>query len=77
MGLNPRTSPPKLLTLWSDDKLFKISDVFDFDFKPKKSTFELHECEKCGETVFATAVRIVDGKTLCLPCSEYEKAPAV
>ena len=60
-----------------DEKLFKISNIFDYDFNPKKSTFELYECEKCGETVFASSVRIVDGKTLCLPCSEYEKAPSV
>lgn len=61
----------------SDEKLFKISDVFDYKLKPKKSTFELYECEKCGETVFASGVRIVDNKSFCIPCWEYEKAPSV
>ena len=83
-GIEPKDIAPEIIDPLvekvmqaSDGKLFKISNVFNFDFKPTKSTFELHECEKCGETVFATAIRIVDGKTLCLPCSEYEKAPAV
>ena len=52
-----------------DDVLFKISDVFDYDFKEKKGTFEWYECEKCGEVVFAHGMRIKNGKKLCIPCS--------
>jgi len=83
-GIEPKDISPEIIDPLvekvmqaPEEKLFKISNIFDFDFKPKKSTFELHECEKCGETVFATAVRLAEGKILCIPCSEYEKAPSV
>ncbi|RKY30200.1 MAG: formylmethanofuran dehydrogenase, partial [Candidatus Omnitrophota bacterium] len=32
--------------------LFKISEVFNYDFKERKGTFEWYECENCGEIVF-------------------------
>lgn len=54
-----------------DDVLFKISEVFDYDFKGKKSTFEWYECGKCGEVVFAHGIRVKDDKKLCIPCSGY------
>ena len=54
-----------------DEVLFKISEVFDYDFKGKKSTFEWYECEKCGEIVFSSGIRIKNGKKVCIPCSEY------
>lgn len=57
----------------SEEELLKISEVFDCNFKPMKSTFEWHECEKCGEVIFAHRVRIIDGKKVCVPCSGYEK----
>jgi len=53
-----------------DEILFKISEVFDYDFKGKKGTFEWYECESCGEVVFAHGVRIKNGKKVCIPCSE-------
>ena len=53
-----------------DDVLFKVSDVFDYDMKPKKGTFEYYECERCGEVVFSHGVRIKDGKLVCITCSE-------
>ncbi|RKY08413.1 MAG: formylmethanofuran dehydrogenase [Planctomycetota bacterium] len=56
-----------------EEKLFKISDVFDYGFKGKKGTFEWQQCENCGELVFAHGIRIKNGKKLCIPCSEYEK----
>jgi len=52
-----------------DEVLFIISDVFDYDFKSKKGTFEWYECENCGEVVFAHGIRIKNGKKLCVPCS--------
>jgi len=54
-----------------DDVLFKISDVFDYDFKGKKGTFEWQQCENCGELVFAHGIRIKNSKNLCIPCSGY------
>ena len=55
-----------------DKILFKTSEVFDYDFKGKKSTFEWYECEKCKEVVFAYGMRIKNGKKVCIPCFEYE-----
>jgi len=55
-----------------DEVLFKISEVFNYDFKIKKSTFEWYECENCGEIVFSHGVRIKGNKKLCIPCSGYE-----
>jgi len=56
-----------------DEVLFIISDVFDYDFEGKKGTFEWHQCEDCGEVVFAHAIRIKNGKNLCIPCSGYDR----
>jgi len=56
-----------------DDILFKISDVFDYDFKSKKGTFEWQQCENCGEVVFAHGIRVKNGKNLCIPCSGYDR----
>ncbi len=56
-----------------DEVLFKISEVFDYDFKGEKSTFDWYECENCGEIVFAHGIRIKDNKKLCIPCSEYQR----
>jgi len=55
-----------------DEVLFKISEVFDYDFKGKKNTFEWHECEECGEIVFACGVRMKNGEKVCIPYSGYE-----
>jgi len=54
-----------------DDVLFRTSEVFEYDFKGKKGTFEWYECESCGEVVFVHGVRIINGKKLCIPCSQY------
>jgi formylmethanofuran dehydrogenase subunit E len=53
-----------------DEELLVVGKVFDIDFQPRKGTFEWHECEGCGEVVFAPGVRIVGGRALCIPCSE-------
>ncbi|RLD18673.1 MAG: formylmethanofuran dehydrogenase [Caldiserica bacterium] len=55
-----------------DDVLFKISDVFDYDFKNKKGAFEWYECEGCGEIVFVHGIRIKNGKKLCIKCAGYD-----
>jgi len=55
-----------------DEVLFKISEVFGYDFKGKKSTFEWYECEECGEIVFACGVRMKNGEKVCIPYSGYE-----
>jgi len=74
-GIEPKDIPPGIIDpivenvmKQSDDVLFNISDVFDVDFTPKKSTFEWYECENCGELVFAHGIRLKDKKKLCLAC---------
>ncbi|CAD7768651.1 hypothetical protein FHEFKHOI_00379 [Candidatus Methanoperedenaceae archaeon GB50] len=55
-----------------DEKILFVGEVFNTDFEPHKGTFEWHNCDKCGEAVFAIGLRIVNGKYLCMPCSGYE-----
>lgn len=55
-----------------DEKILIVGEVFNIDFEPHKGTFEWYNCDKCGEAVFASGLRIVNGKYLCMPCSGYE-----
>ena len=56
----------------TDEQLFTISDIFDYDLpKTAKPTFEIIKCHKCGEIVAANKIRVKDGRTVCLPCSGY------
>jgi formylmethanofuran dehydrogenase subunit E len=54
-----------------DEAIFKVSEVFDYDFKGKKGTFEWYQCEGCGEIVFSNGIRVKDEKKLCIPCAGY------
>ena len=56
----------------TDDELFTISEVFDYDLpKAPKPTFELVTCHQCGEVVAANKARVKNGESVCLPCSGY------
>jgi len=56
----------------TEDELFTISEVFDYDLpKAAKPTFELLTCHKCGEAVAANKARVKDGESVCIPCSGY------
>jgi len=75
-GIEPKDIDPEVvdpmienIMKQPDEVLFKFSEVFDYDFKGKKGTFEWYECENCGEVVFAHGVRIKDDKKVCIPCS--------
>ena len=77
-GIEPKDIPSEIIDpiienimKQPDEVLFKISEVFDYDFKSKKSTFEWYECEECGEIVFSCGVRVKNGKKVCIPCSGY------
>jgi len=77
-GIEPKDIPSEIIDPMienimkqPDEVLFKISEVFDYDFKGKKSTFEWYECEECGEIVFSCGVRVKNGKKVCIPCSGY------
>ena len=55
----------------SDEELFKVERLPDFIFGRPKGSFSKVKCSKCGEYVFERYVRSVDGKSMCIPCSEY------
>ncbi len=55
---------------WQDGKMLKVEEIKNFDFKPKKGTFDCERCAKCDEVVFSTGLRVVNDKHYCIPCSE-------
>lgn len=56
----------------TDDELFTISEVFDYDLpKAPKPTFEFVTCHQCGEVIAANKARVKNGQSVCLPCSGY------
>jgi len=77
-GVEPKDIPPevvapiieRILSLLDED-MFVIGEVTEADWKPAKGTFEWQQCEACGEVTFASGLRIVGGKHLCIPCSSY------
>ncbi len=55
-----------------EDKLFKVSDIYDYEYiYDQEGPPEF--CEKCGEVVFGSKIRVKDGKVYCIPCSGYKK----
>ncbi len=79
-GIEPKDIPPEIIDplvekIWNapDDEIVIVSEIFDYDLKKKKSTFEWTTCENCGEVVFGHGIRIRNGKKLCIPCSGYGK----
>jgi formylmethanofuran dehydrogenase subunit E len=56
----------------TDEQLFAISNIPDYDLpKAPIPTFEILNCQECGEMVAANKMRVKDGKFVCLPCSGY------
>lgn len=77
-GKEPSEIPPKVaeaaadvVLKASDDDMFRVERVPDFEFKRPPARFSKAKCSKCGEYVFERYVRMVDGKPLCIPCSGY------
>ena len=58
----------------AESEFLDVSPVFDYAFSKKKGTFETDLCEICGERAFAHKLQTVDGKRVCIPCSQG-KAP--
>ncbi len=54
----------------SDEELFVITPLQDFQVPVVKKTFAKHKCEECGEYTFEPFIRIKDGKKVCQPCAE-------
>ncbi|MGC1425155.1 MAG: FmdE family protein, partial [Nitrosotalea sp.] len=76
-GIEPKDIAPEIvdpavekITTVEDADILKIEEVKNFEFKSKKGTFDWEKCARCGEIVFATGLRVVDGKHYCIPCSE-------
>ena len=61
----------------TDEELFIVSYVPDFEYKPVKGSFAKAKCEVCGEYVFERYLRVKDGKKVCIPCSGQEPAEHV
>jgi formylmethanofuran dehydrogenase subunit E len=58
----------------SDEELLNVEHLPDFGVqKPGPKTFAKVKCVKCGEYVFEPQVKIVNGKTHCIPCSGFTK----
>ena len=55
----------------TNEELFKVTMLPDFEYKPVKGSFAKGKCEVCGEYVFERYLRIKDGKKVCIPCSGY------
>jgi len=57
----------------ADEIMFKIEPKPDFKFTPVKDSFNKAKCTICGEYVFERYLRIREGKSVCIQCSEYGK----
>lgn len=55
----------------SEEELFNVKLLPDFQFKPPKGSFNKGKCETCGEYVFERYLHRKDGKNVCIPCSGY------
>ncbi len=53
-----------------ENVLFSVSEVFEKTVELPKGTFDWHNCSKCNEIVFDNRSVIIDGKRVCIPCSE-------
>jgi formylmethanofuran dehydrogenase subunit E len=56
----------------TDDELFIVTYLPDFEYKPVEGSFAKAKCEVCGEYVFERYLRVKDGKKVCIPCSGHE-----
>jgi len=55
----------------TNEELFKVTMLPNFDYKPVKGSFAKGKCEVCGEYVFERYLRVKDGKKVCIPCSGF------
>lgn len=51
------------------DKIMKIEKI-TMEAPEKARTFTSVTCDRCGESVADAKTRMVDGKSLCIPCAE-------
>ena len=53
----------------SDTEAFKVERLPGFSFETPAAKFDRARCSNCGEYLFERYARLVEGKTLCIPCS--------
>jgi len=53
-----------------ENVLFSVSELFQKNVELPKGTFDWHNCSKCNEIVFDNQSKIIDGKRVCIPCSQ-------
>jgi formylmethanofuran dehydrogenase subunit E len=56
-----------------DEMLLGVGPVHPYEWKDAPHTFESVVCAECGEMVVERNARVKAGKTVCKPCSGYEK----
>jgi len=52
------------------DAFLDVSDIFEYRLNLQPGCFTAVPCEICGEMTFEKALRVKDGKLVCIPCSE-------
>ena len=52
-------------------EILVVGEVRAVEWQAKKGTFEWERCSACGEVTFASGLRVVGGRHLCVPCSGY------
>lgn len=54
----------------SDEELFNVTVLENFKYTTVKFSFNKAKCEVCGEYTFERYLRLKEGKTVCISCSE-------
>jgi len=69
------TDPQVSKILGLDESIFlDIGKIKPFEVKKGKGVFEAKRCEVCGEVTFVNKLRFgIDGKIVCMGCSEYDE----
>lgn len=67
---NVRTDIINIVLNASNDELFNVNVLNDFNYASVKSSFNKGKCEVCGEYTFERYLRVKDGKKVCIACSE-------
>lgn len=58
----------------TEEQMFKVERLPGFSFARPKGSFAKVKCSRCGEYVFERYARVVDGESLCIPCSGFAES---
>ncbi len=53
------------------EEFLVVSEVFDYPWEKRPGCFTAVPCAVCGELTFEKALRVKEGKLVCIPCSGY------